>query len=287
MKSALNFTSDIFHGASFDFAGHTAQSLAEIEALPEVKKLWPIAIIHAAKPLAVGAEPKKISKWDPHVLTKVNEVHKLGFTGKDVVISIIDSGIDYNHPALGGGFGKGFKVEGGWDFVGDKFNPTNLSTIVPDSDPMDCLGHGTHVAGIIASSDKDLPGVAPNARLRVYKVFGCDDGTAEDIMAKAMLKAHEDGADIISASLGSNDGFPENVVAEIITKISANGTFVTGSAGNTGERGKQCQSPQVELGSPEITIPRTVLHKQHCQWNRWALSRERRAHAVVGFCCFC
>jgi subtilisin family serine protease len=212
-----------------------------IEALPEVKRLWPVAVVHAPKPLAIGVDPK-ISKWDPHVLTKVNDVHKLGFKGKGIVIAIIDSGIDYTHPSLGKGFGKGFKVDGGWDFVGDRFDPDNLATMRPDGDPMDCLGHGTHVAGIIASSDPDLPGVAPEASLRSYKVFGCEDGTAEDIMAQALIKAHEEGADIISASLGSTIGFPENIVAATISKVTKMGTLVVGSAGNTGQLGKRSTS---------------------------------------------
>jgi subtilisin family serine protease len=47
----------------------------------------------------------------------------------------IDTGVDYKHPFLGGGFGPGFKVAGGYDFVGDAYNGTN--TAVPDNDPLD------------------------------------------------------------------------------------------------------------------------------------------------------
>ena len=58
----------------------------------------------------------------------------LNLTGKDQTICVIDTGVDYNHPSLGGCFGDGCKVVGGWDFVND------------DNDPMDDKGHGTHVA---------------------------------------------------------------------------------------------------------------------------------------------
>lgn len=50
----------------------------------------------------------------------------------------IDTGIDYTHPALGGGFGPGYKVVGGYDFVGNDYNGHN--TPVPDPDPIDKCG---------------------------------------------------------------------------------------------------------------------------------------------------
>ncbi|MFP5247323.1 MAG: S8 family serine peptidase, partial [Thermoanaerobaculia bacterium] len=68
--------------------------------------------------------------------------------GAGVKVAVLDTGIDYTHPALGGGFGEGHKVAGGWDFVND------------DADPMDDNGHGTHVAGIIAADGSGLTGVA-------------------------------------------------------------------------------------------------------------------------------
>ena len=72
-------------------------------------------------------------------------------TGSGVTIAIIDTGIDYNHPDLGGGLGDGKTVIGGYDFIDN------------DSDPMDELGHGTHIAGIIAK-------IAPNSKLLAYRV---------------------------------------------------------------------------------------------------------------------
>lgn len=78
--------------------------------------------------------------------------------GTGVKVGIIDSGIDYNNPALGEGFGDGFKVAGGYDFVNN------------DNDPLDDDGHGTMVAGIIAA-DGDLTGIAPKATLYAYKVM--------------------------------------------------------------------------------------------------------------------
>ncbi|KAI9150616.1 Peptidase [Paramyrothecium foliicola] len=233
---ALNFTTELFHGASFDILNGTAKSIEEIEALIEVEKVWPVTIVYAPQPDETGKGPE-VLKWDPHVLTRVNDAHEHGYDGSDIIVAVVDSGIDYTHPSLGGKFGPGNKVESGWDFVGDAYNVEEPSVYYPDDDPMDCMGHGTHVAGIVASGNKDLPGVAPNARLRAYKVFGCGDGTTEDVIAKALIQAFEDGADIITASLGSNSGFTENLSASVISKITAQGTFVSAAAGNSGIRG--------------------------------------------------
>ena len=82
--------------------------------------------------------------------------------GDGVVVGIIDSGIDYMHPALGGGFGAGYKVIGGYDVVNQ------------DDDPMDDHGHGTHVAGIVAAHGDSVIGVAPQSRLMAFKVLTAD-----------------------------------------------------------------------------------------------------------------
>ncbi|CAM2005583.1 S8 family serine peptidase [Acanthopleuribacter pedis] len=81
-----------------------------------------------------------------------------GYDGSGQVIAILDSGIDYTHPDLGGGFGPGYKVIGGYEFIDN------------DTDPMDEHYHGTHVAGI-AAADGDIQGIAPKAKLLAYRVL--------------------------------------------------------------------------------------------------------------------
>ncbi len=85
-----------------------------------------------------------------------------GFTGSGQTVVVIDSGIAYDHPALGKGFGAGFRVVGGWDFAENDANPY-------DDGPAG--SHGTHVAGIIGSSDKATPGLAPGVDLIALRVF--------------------------------------------------------------------------------------------------------------------
>jgi hypothetical protein len=90
----------------------------------------------------------------------------------------IDSGVDYGHPFLGGGIGPGKKVIGGYDFVGDDYYGTPLSSLqfnllfigmltgsndpIPDDDPIDnCGGHGTHVAVCLPLSSRFRSSLMP------------------------------------------------------------------------------------------------------------------------------
>ncbi|KAI8052038.1 peptidase S8/S53 domain-containing protein, partial [Syncephalis plumigaleata] len=104
----------------------------------------------------------------PDLATGVSAVKALGMTGKGVKIGIIDTGVDYTHPALGGGIGAGYKVEFGHDFVGDKYAETGKA--VESNDPRDCQGHGTLVAGVIGAVTANFVGVAPEATLGAYRV---------------------------------------------------------------------------------------------------------------------
>lgn len=236
----IDFTSDIFHGASFDLHNGTAEAVAALEALPEVEKVWPADVLTIPKSemdsvRTFSSVNEGLPPWSPHNDTNVARVHAEGHLGEGAIVAIVDSGIDYNHPALGGGFGTGFKIDGGYDFVGDGYQLGDEYS--PDDDPQDCLGHGTHVAGIVASENEIVPGVAPAARLRAYKVFGCGDSTMEDVIMAAFIRAYEDGADIINASLGSSRGFPDAPLAAVASAIQALGVFVSVAAGNSGDRG--------------------------------------------------
>ncbi|HEY8452071.1 MAG: S8 family serine peptidase [Micromonosporaceae bacterium] len=163
--------------------------------------------------------------------------------GAGVTVAVIDTGIDYTHPALGGGYGPGFKVVGGYDFVND------------DADPMDDNAHGTHVAGIIAGSGEGgaraVTGVAPDATLTAYKVL--DDGgtgTTEDVLAgieAAADPANPYRADVINLSLsGPGDG--TDPVGLAATRAAESGVVVVAAAGNDGPAERTVGSPAAAEG---------------------------------------
>jgi subtilisin family serine protease len=261
-----NFTSSLFHGASFELVNGTSELAKGIESLEDVEQIWPVGIIEPLEDPIEVAELPEVGRWDAHHFTRVRDVHDLGQQGDGILIAVIDSGIDYNHPALGGGFGIGFKVEKGWDFVGPNYHPDRPGSLSPGPDPRDCSGHGTHVAGIAASEDKDWPGVAPKARLAAYKVFGCQGGAPYDILMQAFIRAFDHGADIITASIRSDDGFAGNPLAVLIDRITEEGVFVSVGAGNTGGSGKgptqDAISPPYSGSTEHITHEKQGLSTQ-------------------------
>lgn len=164
-------------------------------------------------------------------------------TGKGVTVAVIDSGVDYTHPDLGGGFGAGHKVVGGYDFVND------------DPDPMDDHSHGTHVAGIVAAraaAEGGVTGAAPDARLLAYKVLDAQ-GTGEDSDIIAALEAAVDPAnpnraDIINMSLGNPLGHGDDPVARAAAEAVEAGALVFASAGNRGPGYYSVGSPAAAPG---------------------------------------
>ncbi|KAI8637781.1 peptidase S8/S53 domain-containing protein [Parasitella parasitica] len=177
-----------------------------------------------------------------HAMTQVDKVHAK-FKGNGVLIGIIDSGIDYRHPAFGSGFGPGYQVRFGYDLVGNQFNSRDPFSRKQRETPLDACeegnGHGTHVAGIIAANDKlfNFTGVAPEVTLGAWRIFGCDGATSNDLVIQALISAHEAGCDIINLSLGSSSNWADDPTAIIANRIAASGSIVIAAAGNDGSEG--------------------------------------------------
>jgi minor extracellular serine protease Vpr len=170
--------------------------------------------------------------------------NELGLDGSGVKVGVMDTGIDYHNPALGGCFGAGCRVVAGHDFVGDRFNSGGDGGALrphPDNNPDDCNGHGTHVAGIVGANGTvngtALKGVAPGVTFGAYKVFGCAGSTTEDIMLAAMERAFADEMDVVNMSIGDAYAWDNEPFAEGINTAVDRGMVVVISAGNSGAEG--------------------------------------------------
>ncbi|KAH7303927.1 minor extracellular protease vpr [Stachybotrys elegans] len=230
------FDSAIFSGIAIESDSLNTDALQSIQS---VVRAWHSTRINLS-PVVQGSsfsDDAAAPKYFIHDMTGVDRLHEEGIFGKGVKIGIVDTGLDYRHPALGGCFGEGCKVAGGYDFVGDDtWWPFPGEEKIPDEDPMDIQGHGTHVAGIIGGKGDQFTGVAPEATLYSYKVFG-SGGTDEETIIEAFLKAYEDGMDIVSASVGSAGGWAESAWAEVSRRLVDEGIVVVIAAGNDGDLG--------------------------------------------------
>lgn len=148
--------------------------------------------------------------------------------GLGMRVAVIDTGIDFTHPDLGGCFGPPCKVAGGYNVV------------EPLKPPLDDHYHGTHVAAI-AAGNGHFQGVAPDATLLAYKVLDEEGRGFASWIIEGLERAvdpdqdgdFEDRADVISLSLGGR-GDPDDPMSQAVDNSVAAGSVVTVAAGNTG-----------------------------------------------------
>jgi len=157
----------------------------------------------------------------------------------NVVIAVIDSGIDYTHPDLkdrvwmnkneisGNNIdddGNGYVDDVmGWNFISN----TN--------DPLDELGHGTHCAGIIGAEGNNgigISGVCWNCSIMPLKIFSKFGDTDLGLIARALAYAADNGANVISMSWGST-GFSQ-LLKDSIDYAYSKGVVLVAAAGNSG-----------------------------------------------------
>jgi hypothetical protein len=139
--------------------------------------------------------------------------------GRDVVIGLVDSGVDMYHEDLADNI-----LPGGRDF-GDS-----------DNDPSDEFGHGTMVCGVIAAiqnNDIGISGCAPEAAILPIKVsMESSDSFTEATVAEGIIYAADYGVSIINLSLGWDDDKPHQVVKEAIDYAIERGVVLVAAAGN-------------------------------------------------------
>ena len=175
---------------------------------------------------------------DVHDTTGVNYVfNNYGFGGAGQTVAIIDSGLAYNHFALGGGFGSSYRIVGGYDFAEN------------DADPYDdgpAGFHGTHVGGIVGSDNPTYRGVAPGSDLVALRVFDDNGAGYFSWVESALQWVHEHRNDFenpittVNLSLGTSwnsDSVPSWATLEDeFAQLKADGIFVSVSAGNSFEQ---------------------------------------------------
>ena len=219
-----------------------------------------------------------------------------GLHGEGIKVAVIDTGIDYTHANFGGPgttaaynaanatdtlpasaalFGPAApRIKGGFDFSGDDYDAgadAGDPALVPkpDPNPLDCNGHGSHVAGsaggsgvlangttytgpynasTISSNSWTIgPGVAPKVDIYGLRVFGCLGST--NLTVDAIEWAVDNDMDVINMSLGSPFGSKDDPSAVASTNAAKAGVIVVTSAGNNGPNQYITGSPGTGAGS--------------------------------------
>jgi serine protease len=169
-------------------------------------------------------DPRFDGQYHPQQ-TRAPKAWETTFGSDDVIIGVIDQGVQYDHPDLEARFGS----TEGKDFVDgdDDPYPEDLNEEI----------HGTHVAGIASASINNGEGVAgqSNSRILSARALGTSGGGGLSSIANAIEWCASNGADIINMSLGGG-GFRQTM-KDALSYAVEQGTLPLASAGNSGSRG--------------------------------------------------
>jgi hypothetical protein len=208
----------------------------------------------------------------------------LVLTGFGQTVVVVDSGIAYDHVALGGGWGPAHRVVGGWDFAENDANPY-------DDGPQGL--HGTHVAGIIAASDATYPGMAPEVDLVALRVFDDQGQATFERMERALRWVHEHRASfehpitVVNISIGSDWNGSQapswGVLEDELAQLASDGMIITASAGNDFQTYQQAglsypaaSSHVLPVGSVNAAGDLSSFSQRHTRmtaaWGEWITS---------------
>ena len=152
-----------------------------------------------------------------------------------VLIAVVDTGIDYNHPDLAANY-----AVGGLDHINN------------DNDPLDDHNHGTHVAGTInavTNNNEGVAGMCWNCRVMAEKVLNAGGSGSSFTVASGIIHATDFGADIINMSLG---GSFSQVMEDAVNYAFGNGVLVVSACGNSGPS-QDCLFPAGSVNSMAIS----------------------------------
>lgn len=154
------------------------------------------------------------SQWGPQDIF-APQAWNITLGSSNVIIAIVDTGIDYTHSDLAANY-----IQGGYDFINN------------DNDPIDDNGHGTHVAGIAAAVTNNGVGVAgiSQSKIMAEKVLNDQGSGSYSAVASGITHAANNGAKVISMSLGGS--FSSSTLLNAVNYAWSKGALIVAAAGN-------------------------------------------------------
>ena len=191
------------------------------------------------KEIEIKDAPAVRGSATPHIIQiNADDVWSQGYTGKNVVVAVLDSGINIDHYDLKDHLWTGYADTDGDGFADDVIHGWNY--VSDNSEINDDFGHGTHCAGVVCGDGTigNTTGVAPDATLMTLKIVNRAGGGSVTNMIKGVQFAVENGAQILSISLGYKIeqiglAAKESLRQTFVSALDA-GVIVCAAAGNDG-----------------------------------------------------
>jgi subtilisin family serine protease len=239
--------------------GQEQAVIAKLRARTDVVYAEPNYLLYA---LETPNDPSYIFQWN---LDKINMPAAWEITqgSSDIVVAIVDSGIDLDHPDFN------CTVSSGASKITNPYNIISSGSTPADDD----TGHGSHVAGIIGVCTNNalgVAGVAPNVRLMPIKALQNNSGSFSNVAA-GIIRAVDQGAKVVNLSLGGSTG--SSVLADAVTYAYNHNVLVVAAAGNFAQQGNPIFYP--------AAYPETMAVAATTSFDGWASFSEHHPYVDI------
>lgn len=256
--------------------------LEEIAGLESVWAVYPDVEVYQYTDVSINEDSNPEGMKESREYLDIDSLHAEGITGDGVVVGVIDTGTDYNHPDLTDAFSAVYYGAGDLQAVNGKYYGRNfvnnsdydIDTIRSPYDPMETTYnewvesgwgktsngntfytyHGTHVSGIIAADGQNTPqksiGIAPDVALLSYRVLGPYGTGSSSSVLSAIDVVAADGCDVVNMSLGADINEPFYITSLAVNNVIISYDIVFAIAsGNAGPKAGTVGTPgTVSLG---------------------------------------
>ncbi len=186
--------------------------------------------------------------------------------GEDIIVAVLDTGVDYNHPDMRENMWANEDGSFGFDFSDD------------DNDPMDFHGHGSHVAGTIGAvgnNEIGIIGVAPKVSIMAIKIF---PNAFDSVIANALRWAVDNGAKVLNNSWGPMNRRPSiPVIEDAIDYVNSKGGICVFAAGNSNDDTQHYSPANMQS---VITVGATDSEDRRAGFSNWGSSVDIAAPGV-------
>ncbi len=278
---------------SADAVNATQMTLASLRKMSGVRYVEPnyVYTIMGKKDEALPDDPKFTELWGlknigqkdsdgdagkAGVDIKATEAWAISKGSRKIVVAVIDTGVNYNHPDLKDNmWSKTVKDKDGKDVVIHGFNAIN-----DELDPMDDHGHGSHCAGTIGGTGNNgvgVTGVNWEVSIMGVKFLSASGGGTLDNAIKAIDWAAENGAHIMSNSWGGG-GFSK-ALEESIQRAAAKGILFVAAAGNDGSNNDR--SPTYPGGYQVANVVAVAATNNRDELTSWSNYGKNTVHLAA------